>query len=74
MTKKIMQMKRSLTYKLVVRELLALDIPNSLFGLKGEGGGVERNRVELAKNRQILGQFHSTLLYSPSLPLNQNGL
>ena len=51
MTKKIMQMKRSLTYKLVVRDLLALDIPNSLFGLKGEGGGVEGNRVELAKNR-----------------------
>ena len=74
MTKKIMQMKRSLTYKLVVRELLALDIPNGPFGLRGEGGRVEGNRVELAKNRQILGQFHSTLLYSPSLPLNQNGL
>ena len=35
-----MQMKRSLTYKLVVRELLALDIPNGPFGLRGEGGRV----------------------------------
>lgn len=37
-------MKRSLTYKLVVRELLALDILNGPFGLgrrKGEWRGIE---------------------------------
>ena len=32
--------------------------------IEGEGGKVERSRVELAKNRLILSQSHSTLLYS----------
>jgi len=37
-----------------------------------EGGG-RGSRVELDENRLILGQFLSTLLYSPFLPLNPNG-
>ena len=32
--------------------------------IEGEGGKVERSRVELAKNRLILSQSHSTLPYS----------
>ena len=32
--------------------------------IEGEGGGMVESRVELTKNRLILGQFHSTLLYS----------
>ena len=47
------------------------------FGLRGQSGGVEGSRIELAKNRLILDQFYSTLLYSPSLSLslslNPNG-
>ena len=39
-----------------------------LFGLKEEGGGVKGNRVEWAKNRLILSQFHSTLFYSTPPP------
>ena len=35
------------------------------FGLKEEEGGVKESRVELAKNRLILSQFHSTLLPLP---------
>lgn len=34
---------------------------------------MEGSTVELAKNRLILGQIYSTLLYSPSLSLNPNG-
>jgi len=34
---------------------------------------VEGSTVELAKNRLILGQIYSTLLYFPSLSLNPNG-
>ena len=41
-----------------------------LFGLRGEGGGAKRRRVELAKNQ---ADFQSTLLYSPSLPFSPNG-
>jgi len=33
---------------------------------------VEESRVELVKNRLILGQFYSTLLYSPLHFLNPN--
>ena len=40
---------------------------NYLFGLKGKGGGVEESRVELAKNKLLLGQIYSTLLPSPSI-------
>jgi len=31
-----------------------------LFGLRGEGGGEKESRVELAKNRLILGQIYFT--------------
>ena len=43
-----------------------------LFGLRGERGRVERSRIELTENRLILCQIYSTLLYSPSFPLNSN--
>ena len=43
-----------------------------LFGLRGEGGGVEGSRVELAENRLILGQFYSIVFYSPFLSLTPN--
>lgn len=52
MTTRIMQMKRSLTYKLVVRELLALDILNGPFGLgrrKGEWRGIEQSWLNMTK-------------------------
>ena len=45
-----------------------------LFGLRGKGEGVEGSRVELAKNRPILDQIYSTLLYSSFLPFYPNGL
>ena len=35
--------------------------------IEGEGGKVERSRVEFVKNRLILSQFYSTLLYSTPL-------
>lgn len=37
-------------------------------------GGRKGSRVEMAENMLILGQIYSTLLYSPSLSLNPNGL
>ena len=52
----------------VHRSMSGLGNFNGLFGLKGEGEKVKGNRVELAKNRLILGQFYFTLL-----PLNPNG-
>ena len=39
------------------------------FGLRGQSGGVGGSRIELAKNRLILGKFYSTLL---PLPLPQS--
>ena len=48
------------------------ELLNGLFGLSGNGGGVEESIVEFAKNRLILGQLYSTLLHSPSFPLNPN--
>ena len=42
-------------------------------GRRGEGRGVEGNRVKLVKNRLILDQIYFTLFYSPSLPFNPNG-
>ena len=33
----------------------------------------EGSRVELTENKLILAQFYSTLLYSPSIPLNSSG-
>ena len=36
--------------------------PGNLFGLMGKGEGVDESRVELTKNRLILGQFYFTLL------------
>ena len=47
---------------------------NGLFRWRGEGGRVEGSRVVLAKNKLILYSIYFTLLYSPSLPLNPNGL
>ena len=41
-------------------------------GRRGEGGGVEGSKVELAKNKLILCLIYSTLLYSPSLSFNPN--
>ena len=38
-------------------------------GLRGEGGGVEGSKVELAENRLILSQIYSTLF---PLPLPQS--
>ena len=43
------------------------------FGWRGEGGRVEGSRVELTKNKLILGYIYYTLLYSPSFLLNPNG-
>ena len=44
------------------------------FGLREKGGRVERSKVEMDKNKLILGQIYSTLLYSLSFSLNPNGL
>ena len=38
-----------------------------LFGLRGEGGGVEGSKVELVENRLILDQFYFTLPHFPSI-------
>jgi len=50
----------------------------SPFGLRGEGGEVERNRVKLTENKLILGHFYSTLLYptppSPSIQMDYKSL
>ena len=43
-------------------------ITNGLFGWKGEGGGVEESRVVYVKNKLILYQIYSTLLYSTLPP------
>ena len=40
----------------------SVELLNGLFGLSGNGGGVEESRVELTKNRLILDQFYSTSL------------
>lgn len=40
------------------------------FGLRGEGSGVKKSRVEFVENMLILEQFYSTLL--PPFPLNPN--
>ena len=36
-----------------------ITIYKGLFRLRGEGGGVKGSKIELAKNRLILGQFYS---------------
>ena len=50
---------------LVVQVSIICDY-KGLFGLRGEGGGVEESRIKLAKNRLILGKFYFTLLSLPS--------
>jgi len=50
----------------------SIELLNGLFGLSGNGGGVEESKVELTKNRLILDQFYSILLHSPAFPLNLN--
>lgn len=40
--------------------------------IEGEGGKVERRRVELVTNRLILSQLYSTPLYSTPFPLIQS--
>ena len=42
----------------------------TIIKMRGEGGGVEGSRVELAKNFELV-LLYSTLL--PSIPLNPNG-
>ena len=40
--------------------------PGNSFGLRGKGEGVDKSRVELTKNKLILGQFYFTLLLPQS--------
>ena len=43
------------------------------FGLRGEGGGVEGSRVELAENRLILGQLYYIPPPFPSIQMDHKG-
>ena len=52
--------------------ILLFTITNGLFGWRVKWGGAEGSRVEFTKNKLILYQIYSTLLYSPSLSINPN--
>ena len=54
-------------YNILDRTELVVNIQGP-FGLSGEGGELERSKVELTENKLLLGQFYSTLLYSTPPP------
>ena len=50
-----------------IQKLNELEEIYKCYGLFGMRGGGKGSRVELTENKLILGQFFSTLLYSPSI-------